>query len=161
MCMRRSFFGSRQFTCGIISDASTRSRVTHRNVHQRVQQGIRQVVRLQPQINQFGVRSVVIVLLGLHPRIGNVIDFHGDAHLFRGPFHHVRQVQHGKLFRELVVNAALALFRRVLAGDLHAAHRVSNIQEAPRLSALAIHRQWLPDGRLHAEAIQYRANTSS
>src|SRR5437763_1959727 len=26
ICMRRSFFGSRQFTCGSMSDASTRSR---------------------------------------------------------------------------------------------------------------------------------------
>ena len=47
--------------------------------------------------------------------------------------------------------------RRVQAGNLDAANRVANIEKAARLPALAIHRERMADGRLHAEAVQHRA----
>ena len=76
---------------------------------------------------------------------------------FAGGLHHVREIQHRELLRELVVDAALAARGRILAGNFDATHGVANIQKAARLSALAVHRQRLPDGRLHAKAVEHRA----
>src|SRR5205807_6245060 len=94
------------------------------------------------------------MLLSLHSRVGDVVDFDGEAELSCGGLHQMRQVQDGKLLRELIIDAALASGRRIVAGDLDATHRVANVQEAARLSALAVNGQRLSDGRLNTKAIQ-------
>src|SRR5260370_4354187 len=100
---------------------------------------------------------VVIVLLGFHARIGNVIDLDGHAKFFRRGFHHARQLQDRELLGELVVYSAFALGSGIVTRDLDAPDRVPNIQEAARLTALAIDRERLADGGLHAEPIEDRA----
>src|SRR5258708_7590366 len=100
---------------------------------------------------------VVIVLLGFHARIGNVIDLDGHAKFFRRGFHHARQLHDRELFGELVVYAAFALSGRIVARDLDAPDRVANVEESARLTALAIDRERLADGGLHAEPIEDRA----
>src|ERR1700674_3079690 len=111
-------------------------------------------MRLQAQIDQLRMFSVVVVLLRLHAWVGEVVDLHGDAEFFCGGFHQMRQLQDGKLFRELIVAPALASGCRVVTGDLDATYRVPNVEETARLSALPVNGEWLADGRLHAETIK-------
>jgi hypothetical protein len=73
-----------------------------------------------------------------------VVDLHLHAHLPGDRLHHLRQFQHRKLLGELIEDPALARLGRMKARQLDAAHRVANIQEAARLSALAIDRQRIP-----------------
>src|SRR5437667_409731 len=94
------------------------------------------------------------MLLSLHARVGDVIDFDGEAELSSGGRHQMRKVEDGKLFRELIIDAALGSRRRIVAGDLDATHRVANVEETARLSALAVNREGLSDGRLNTKAIQ-------
>src|SRR5205807_524292 len=57
---------------------------------------------------------------------------------------------------KLVVHAAFAPRRGVVAGNLDAANRIANVQEAAGLSALPVHGERLADGSLHAKAVQHR-----
>ena len=114
-------------------------------------------MRLQAEVNELRMLGVVIVLLGLNAGIGDVIDLHRHAKFLCGRFHHPGQIHNGELFGELVINAALAFASGVMTGNLDTPHRVPNIQKAARLPALAIDREWLADGRLHAETIKDRA----
>src|SRR5437870_3797633 len=64
------------------------------------------------------------------------------------------QFEHGKLFCELIIDAALASGSRVVTGDLDATHGVANVEETARLSSLAVNGERLSDGRLNTKAIQ-------
>src|SRR6266566_3001503 len=64
------------------------------------------------------------------------------------------QFEHGKLFRELIIDAALSSGSRVVTGDLDATHGVANVEETARLSSLAVNGERLSDGRLNTKAIQ-------
>src|SRR5580704_127124 len=68
--------------------------VLDRDVHQRVQQGIRKQMRLQAQIDQLGVLCVVVVLLGFHAWILQVVDLNVQAELFARSHSHLRKVAH-------------------------------------------------------------------
>ena len=59
------------------------------NIHQRVQQGVGKQMRLQTEFNQLRVFGVVIMFLGLHSWIGEMIDFYGQPQLLAGGLHHV------------------------------------------------------------------------
>src|SRR5215469_10614589 len=96
------------------------------------------------------------MLLGFNARIRNMVHFDGHAHLPRGTFHQVSQVHDGKLFGELVVNAAFASRRGVVTGNLDAAYGIANIQKSTRLAAFAVNRERLADGCLYTETVQYR-----
>src|SRR5260370_42033073 len=100
---------------------------------------------------------VVIVLLGFHARIGDVIDLDGHAEFFRRGFHHAGQIKNGELFGELVVYAAFALSGRIVARELDAPDRVANVEASAPLTAIAIGRWRLADAGLHAEPIEARA----
>jgi len=76
------------------------------------------------------------MLLSLHSRVGDVIDFDGEAELSCGGCHQMCQVEDGKLLRELIIDAALASGRRIVAGNLDATHRIANVEETARLSPL-------------------------
>src|SRR5713226_8281515 len=112
------------------------------------------MVRLQAEVDELRVLGVVIVLLGLHTRIRNVIDLDRHSKFLRGGFHHAGQIQNGKLLGELVVNAALAFGCRVMTRNLDTSDRIPNVEETARLTALTIDRERLADGRLHAETIE-------
>jgi hypothetical protein len=112
--------------------------VLHCDIYERIKQGIGEQVRLQPQIDQLGVLRVVVMLLGFDTRVGQVIDFHIEAQVFPGNLNFLRQIEHGKLLGELVVDAAFALSRRIQAGNLNATNGIANIQEAAGLSALTV-----------------------
>jgi hypothetical protein len=61
------------------------------DVHQRVEQRIGKQMRLQPQLNQLGMFRVVIVFLGLHARVGDVIHSDFEVQLFTSRSHHTGQ----------------------------------------------------------------------
>src|SRR5436309_3157970 len=109
---------------------------------------------LQSEVDEFRMFCIVIVLLGLNARIGNVIDLHRHAKFVCGRFHYPGQVENGELFGELVVNPALAFGGRVMTGNLDTSHGVSNVEEAARLPALAVDSERLADGCLHAETVE-------
>ena len=103
----------------------------------------------QAQVDQLRVLGVVVVLFGFDARIGQVVDLDLQAHVrCRPSCTMLRQFQHGELLGELIEDAALARRGRIQAGDLDAAHRVANIEEAARLSALAVHGERMSDRRL-------------
>ena len=60
-------------------------------------------------------------------------------------------------FGHLVENLdPLAFDRRVVQGQLHAAHGVADVDEGAGLTG-AMHGQRIANGRLHQEAVQHRA----
>ena len=109
---------------------------------------------LQSEVDEFRMFCIVIVLLCLNARIGNVIDLHRHAKFVCGRFHYPGQVENGELFGELVVNPALAFGGRVMTGNLDTSHGVPNVEEAACLPALAVDSERLADGCLHAETVQ-------
>src|SRR5579862_2055622 len=117
---------------------------------------MRQEMRLQTEIEKLRMFRVVIMLLRLNARIGEV--FHRDCHaqLFRGGLHHLRDFQYRKLFRKLVVYAAFTPSRGVQTGDFDAAYGITDVQESARLAALPINSERMSDNRLNAEAVQHR-----
>src|SRR5258708_22002490 len=108
------------------------------------------MVWLQAEVDQLRMLCVVIVLFGFDARIGNVIDLDGHAKFFRRGFHRARKIENGELLGELVVNPAFALGCRIVTRDLDASDRVPNIEEATRLTALAVHRERLADSGFDA-----------
>src|SRR5437588_4556390 len=109
---------------------------------------------LQSEVDEFRMFCIVIVLLGLNARIGNVIDLHRHAKFVCGRFHYPGQVENGELFGELVVNPALAFGGRVMTGNLDTSNGVPYVEEAACLPCLAVYRERLADGRLHAETVE-------
>ena len=91
--------------------------------------------------------------LGFDTRIGDVVDFDFQAHLFAGSLNLVGEVEHGKLLGELIEHAEFARRSRVRAGDLNAANRVANVEEAPSLATLSIYRERMSHRSLRAETI--------
>src|SRR6202040_1225180 len=67
------------------------------------------------------------------------------------------QVENRELLRELVVHSALATRGRILACNFDASYRVTDVEEAAHLPALAVHGEWLADGGLHAEPVEHGA----
>src|SRR6267142_1650055 len=102
---------------------------------------------------------IVVVLLRLHARVGEVVDLHSDAEFSCGGLYQMRQFQDGKLFRELIVDPALASGCRVVTSDLDATHCVPNVEETARLSAFPVNGERLADGRLHAEIMLWLSCT--
>src|SRR5438876_6506153 len=111
------------------------------------------MVRLQAKVDELRMLCIVIVVLGFHARIGDVIDLHRHAKFVCGRFHYPGQVENGELFGELVVNPALAFGGRVMTGNLDTSNGVPYVEEAACLPSLAVYGERLADGRLHAETV--------
>ena len=113
---------------------------------------------LQAQIDQLGMLGVVVVLFGFHARVREVVDLD-----LAGPVSSPAACT--MCASSSTENCSVNWLKTrhsprlggIQAGDFDAAHGVANIQEAARLPALAIHRERMPDGRLHAKAVQHRA----
>jgi hypothetical protein len=60
------------------------------DVHQRVQEAVAQVVRLQAEVKQLGVRGVVVVVVLLDARVLDVLQARLDAQLGRGVYDQLR-----------------------------------------------------------------------
>src|SRR5882672_11514438 len=112
------------------------------------------MMRLQAEVDELGVFCVVVVLLGLDARVGNVIDLDGNSNFPCSSFYKMGQIQDRELLCKLVVDPAFVLGSRVVASEFDASHRITNIEEAARLPALAVDGEGLSDGCLDAETIQ-------
>src|ERR1700728_1900079 len=66
----------------------------------------------------------------------------------------MRQLQNRELFGELVEDAELASIGWMMAGNLDAADGVANVEEATRLSALAVDGDRMAGGSFDAKAVQ-------
>mmetsp|Transcript_12276 Transcript_12276/g.26479 ORF Transcript_12276/g.26479 Transcript_12276/m.26479 type:complete len:333 (-) Transcript_12276:430-1428(-) len=128
--------------------------VLHCELQQGVDHGVLQQVGLQTQLLQLGVLGIVVVLFRLHSGVGHVGDLHVEPQLCALLLHNVSQLVHAKLLGELVEHAHLAPLGGVVNGNLDAAHGVANVQEAARLSALAVHGQGVAHCRLHHKAVE-------
>src|SRR5580693_1924898 len=115
--------------------------VAQGDVHERVEQRIRQVVRTQTEVNQLRMPGVVVVLLRFNTRPGNVLDGGADAERLSCSLHHLRELKNRKLLGELIEDAKLARSRGIQTGDFHAANSIANVQEAARLTATPVDRE--------------------
>ncbi len=97
-------------------------------------------MRFQAQIQQFGVLWVVVVFLEFHARILDVPHFNRKTQLSALLEHQLGQFRDAVGFGELVEHAILSSARGIHDGQLHAAQRISDIQEAAVLSAFSVHR---------------------
>src|SRR5579884_2204284 len=95
-------------------------------------------MRLEPEIDQLGMLSVVVVLFGLDARIGKTLDFDIQSELGACGLHQFSKFQYGELFRELVVDPAFSRSRRVQTGQLDATNGIADIEEGPSLAAFAV-----------------------
>jgi len=104
-------------------------------------QGVAEIVWLQPQIEQLLVLGVVVMLLPLHPWVRQMHDG-GFEPVGRPRIQDLlSQRLDGELLGELIEDAILALGGRMLQGQSHAGHRVADIEEAARLPTLSIDRE--------------------
>src|SRR5260370_5893425 len=94
---------------------------------------------------------------GLDARMRDVVNFRLYSETVSCFVHLARDIQNGKLLRELVVHSAFPFGRRVETGQFNAANGVANSEESWRLATLVVYRQGLADSRLHAKPIQDRA----
>ena len=139
---------SRRSTRSACSSASAISPAIVSSVEQR---------RLEPERAQVRVDAVVVVRLAFGARVRDVGDLAGHAALARDARDAFGQLFDREHLGELVEDAVLAFTRRVLERDLDAAHRVANVEERARLAAAAVDGQRMAERRLHAEAVQHRA----
>ena len=95
----------------------------------------------RPSSIKLGMLGVVVMAFGLNSRIGQMLDLHLQAKFLAALLHHLRQLQHIELLRELVEHPEFTALGRVQAGDLDAANRVANVEEAARLATFAVYRQ--------------------
>src|ERR1700675_5170799 len=97
------------------------------------------------------------MFFGLDAGVRQMIDFHFQPHLFACRFHKVRDVENRKALRKLVEHAALAGLGGIEAVQLDAPDGISNIEKAARLPSAAVHSEGRSNRRLHAKAVQNRA----
>ncbi len=82
---------------------------------------------------------LVKVLFRLEARIAQVLNVHRNPYPLGGFLYVLGDLSDGKDLRELVEDSILAPLRRILNGQLHAAHGVAQVYVASRLAALAVH----------------------
>jgi hypothetical protein len=109
--------------------------------------------RLEAQVEEQVVGDVQVVLGRLVAGVGHVLDLGaGEVGDLAGQVAHA--VRLGHLVEDLHPLAAL---RRVLQRQLHAAHRVADVDEGARLAAGAVHGEGVADRGLHQEAVEHGA----
>src|SRR5215217_3286113 len=115
-----------------------------------LQQPIAQGRRLQAQVQEAIVADVQIVLVGLVARVLHVAYLRARA-LGDQPGKVAQTVGFG----HLVVDVdAVASLRRVLQGELYAAHGVLDVDESAGLAARAVDGERVAYGSLHQEAVE-------
>src|SRR6266508_2077951 len=70
-------------------------------VEHRLDQRVRELVRLEPQVEELGVLRAVVVLLLLEPRVVDVLDRHVEPVGLAGPLDRLGQLHDRELLREL------------------------------------------------------------
>src|ERR1700689_2930243 len=96
---------------------------------------------------------VVVMLLRLNPRIGQVVDLDRKAQISGRRLYNLSNFQNRELLRELIEHPALPPCSGIQTCDLDAAYRVADIQKSARLPALAVYGKGLPSHGLNAETV--------
>jgi hypothetical protein len=110
--------------------------------------------RLQPEVEQLGVGGVVVVLLGLGPRVLDLADLDLEAELLAGLLHLDRELTDREGLGELVVDPHLAGVSGVQQRQLDTGEGVADVEEPTRLAPGAVDRQRVSDDRLQAEPVE-------
>src|ERR1022692_4106494 len=129
-------------------------RVSLGDAEQRIDQRVRQQVRLEAELDEPGVVHVVVVVVKLDAWVIQVLDLDrvraapGDGLGDLGD-------RHG--LGHLVEDPELAPVGRILAGDLDTADGVPDVDDAAGLAAVAVNGQWLAQHGLDNEPVQHGA----
>src|SRR5215210_9034615 len=130
--------------------------VLQRDVQERVQQAVAQEVRFEAEVEEARVLGVVVVVILLDARVLDALHPGLDAELVRGVHHQLGELPDRELLRELVEAPHLAALGGVFHRELDAAYRVADVEVTPRLGTVAVDRERVAYGRLHAEAVEDR-----
>src|SRR5215210_2519507 len=131
--------------------------VLQRDVQERVQQAVAQEVRFEAEVEKARVLGVVVVVVLLDARILDALHAGLDAELVRGVHHQLGELPDRELLSKLVEYPHLAALGGVFHCELDAAHRVADVEVAPRLGTVAVDRERMAYGRLHTEAVEDRS----
>src|SRR5215211_3790026 len=131
--------------------------VLQRDVQERVEQAVAQEVRFKAEIEEARVLSVVVVVVLLDARVLDALHPGLDAELVCGVHHQLGELPDRELLGELVEDPHLAALGGVFHGELDAAHRVADVEVAPRLGTVAVNRERVAYGRLYTEAVEDRS----
>src|SRR6188472_1852356 len=123
----------------------------------RPHQLVAEVAGPQPQVEQLRVDRVVVVLLGLHPRVLEVLDLDLEAELGGRAADQLGELPDRELLRELVEDPVLAGVGRVVDRQLDTLEGVPNVEEAAGLAAPAVDGERMAHDGLNAESVQDRA----
>ena len=126
-------------------------------VEERIEERIAEKVRLEAEIQECCMFDVVIVFLELGSRVGHRLDLHIEAEFGAGLRDEFRELIDAPHLGNLVEDTHASLLRRIIDGELNAAHGVTDVEVAPRLSSFPVDGERVSDGGLHAEAVQCRA----
>ncbi len=124
--------------------------VARGDLHHFLQQTVIEGGRVETQLDEAAVVNDQIILHRFVARVGQVVHLRaGESSHLLGQFSHL--MTFGHLIEDL---DPFARFRRILKGQLHAAHRITDVDEGAGLASGAVHREWVADRSLHQEAIE-------
>ena len=81
---------------------------------------------------------MVVMLLGLYAGVRQMFDFDLEPRFLANCLYHLRQLQHVKLFGELIENTKFTGLSGIETCDVDATDRVSNVQKPSRLTPFSI-----------------------
>ena len=113
-----------------------------------------QEMGFQTEFEQARMVGIVVVILGLDARIGQVLDFDVQAERAAHALDAIGQFIDRECLRELVKNPQLARIDRVLDREANAIQRVLEVEIAAGLTTRSIHSQRVPRDSLHDEAVE-------
>jgi len=124
------------------------------NPHDRVDEGIAEVVRLESEVDEFLVFGVVVVCFLLDARVLEMFNLGIDAVGRRGMLDQLGELKHIKLFGELVEHAELAAIGRIAQCQLDTGQCIADVEESAGLAALAVDGHRHATHRLNNEAVE-------
>src|SRR5579872_4830706 len=108
----------------------------------------------ESKFDKAGMRSMIVMLLCLNARIGEVANLCLQAKTFALIDDHLCQRSKRELFGELVEDAVLAFRGRRVDGQFDALDGIAQVDIAARLLAFAINTKRVADSGLDAEAVE-------
>src|SRR5918994_3258089 len=100
---------------------------------------------------------VVVVLLCLDSRIRDAVHDYVQSEVFADLLPSFGQIPHRELLGELIEDAELATLGGILDREAYTLDRVDDVQEAARLTTLAVNAEGIAHHGLNAEAVESRA----
>jgi len=111
--------------------------VLHHQFHHLTKHVIGQEVRLQAEFQQPCVRGVIVMLLGLHAGVFQVLHFHIEIELVSHPLNALSQLVYREGLRKLIENPKLPLLGGLFQGKPSAIEGVFDGEVPPDLVPLS------------------------